>query len=217
MKRKDSYNISFGDEPVRGKIRLLPLILAILAILIIAGILFGVATFIKIGKEVEGIYISKTPAKTAYYVGEKAVFDDLIVIAVCKNGKSHSINIEDCAIFGFDSSKATEKQVITVNFNGFLANFAVSVEEIPGPTPTLVGISLETMPKTQYKVGDWLDTDGGVLLRTYDNGEVKRINLINGYVRGFAKVDGPGEYVMTVEYTEGMAFFTLEYTITVTE
>ena len=34
---------------------------------------------------------------------------------------------------------------------------------------------------------------------------------------GFAKVDGPGTYVMTVEYTEGMAFFTLEYTITVTE
>ena len=72
----------------------------------------------------------------------------------------------------------------------------------PTPTePILVKISLAVMPKTEYKVGEVLDTSGGVILCQYSDGTIRRIDLTNNAVSGFHS-SAAGTYALTVKYTE---------------
>jgi hypothetical protein len=80
-----------------------------------------------------------------------------------------------------------------------------------------VGITLETLPKTEYRIDEWLDTTGGVLLCEYADGSVYRLSLVNSYIFGWENVNGPGEYVLTVKYMENGTLAETTYTITVTE
>ena len=73
------------------------------------------------------------------------------------------------------------------------------------------------MPKTEYVLGEWLDTTGGVIKLEYSDGSVKRVNLMNSNVYGFANVTQAGEYTLTVKYAERGVLCETTYKITVTE
>ena len=83
--------------------------------------------------------------------------------------------------------------------------------------PALASIKLKTLPKTQYKLGEWLDTNGGIILREYVDGTTAEITLVNSYVSGFVDIKTPGTYKLTVKYVENGIVARTTYTVTVTK
>ena len=76
---------------------------------------------------------------------------------------------------------------------------------------------METLPKTEYKLGDRFDAKGGVIRCYYSDGSSFLVSLVSSYVSGYRTIDAPGVYDLTVRYEkDGDEAFTT-YTITVTE
>ena len=136
---------------------------------------------------------------------------------VRKNGKTETLDLEQCTFAGFDSSTATDSLPVTVKYQDYRVSFSVIVKQTIKPTPSIKTISLETIPKTQYKLGERLDTSEGVILCEYKDGSTFRVSLLNKYVYGFSQVTAPGTYELTVKYKENGIIATTTYTITVTE
>lgn len=82
--------------------------------------------------------------------------------------------------------------------------------------PKFNGVSIKTMPKTEYKVGDYLSIEGGVLLLHYDDGSTREVVLDYYHIEGFSSKE-PGTYTLTVKYVEDGFLATCTYEITVTE
>ena len=204
------------DENTKKKF----IVLLTIALALIFAII-GTIIVVNFLNETVSIIVSRPPTKTEYYVGEEPDYSGVVIGLVKRNGKIDFIQYETdptgFTFSGYDGSVANERQAIKVNYKGFSANCFVEIIEIPTPTPVLVGITLETMPKTEYKLGEKLDTSTGIILCEYKDGSVFRIHLRNSHVSGFSKIDGPGVYQLTVKYKEGGILATTTYTITVTE
>lgn len=80
----------------------------------------------------------------------------------------------------------------------------------------LCGIYLKTMPKTEYKVGEWINTSTGVLLCQYTDGTTEEKQLLDDYIYGNFSMDEVGTYPVTVKYTEGGITSQTMYYITIT-
>ncbi len=191
----------------------------VLVLALVIVILTVVNNYKKQGNEISYILISSTPNDTDYFVGEEADYDGLIVKATRRNGEQFIVPISECKITGFDSSAPAEKQTISVQYEGFIVTFSITIKEMPKPTPVLMNIYFEKLPKTEYKVGEWLETSGGVFIREYKDGTTKRLNLVNSYIRGWeeAYAAGPGTYTLTVVYVENGDLAETTYDITITE
>ncbi len=170
----------------------------------------------KYDKQINRISVSSTPNDTQYYVGEELNLEGLSIIVIRNNEDFYHVDASKCEVSGFDSSKAVERQIITVSYKGFTCTFSVSIIDYPKPTPVLQSIYLETLPKTEYKVGESLDTTGGVIIRVYKDGSSARINLVNSYVYGF-NTSTPGTYALTVIYIENGLQAQTSYEIVVSE
>lgn len=163
--------------------------------------------------------VSELP-KTTYYVGEASSFNGLKLKMTLTNGTAITVDGSECVITGFDSSKPVENQVITVKYKNLETSYTITVKELllSPPTGTYNGLTFKTLPKTEYKVKEWLDTNGGVLLVHYDDGTTREMPLDSEGVKiyGFT-TDVPGTYTLTVKYVEGTNYGETSYTITVTE
>ena len=196
------------------------LIVAVVLVLVVASLIITkiVSNNKVVGQEIEQIYVSANPQKTDYLIGEEADYAGLKIEAIRKNGEKFIVSTNKCQITGFSTSKVGV-QTITVIYEGYTTAFYINVKEPPRVTPDLVNITLDSMPKTEYKVGEWLDTSTGVILCEYADGSTHRVALINGYVYGWENVDGhgPGTYTLTVRYKENGVLVETTYEITVTE
>ena len=164
--------------------------------------------------------VTQCPGKTIYYVDEIATFDGLKLSMTLTNGVSIAVDGSECEISGFDSSEPVESQVITVTYKELQATFTITIKELSvnPPAGSYTGISFKTLPKTEYKVKEWLDPTGGVLLVNYDDGTVRELPLDDDNVKiyGFTS-DKPGTYTLTVKYVEAGLYGETTYTITVME
>ena len=233
---KVSKAISFGkaskvqtDKPMKvEKANKKPNFLSKLDPKVILGIVLGIVVVAAVivltvvlpaveerGQQINSIVVSAMPEKTVYLIGEEVDYDGLRVRVTRNNGETFTVRASKCEITGFDSKEAGYK-TITVDYEGHSVTFSISVEEPPKPTPVLMRISLETLPKTEYKLGEWLDTTGGVLLCKYADGSELYLDLVNNYVFGFADIDKPGKYTLTVKYIENGIIAETTYDITVT-
>ena len=169
--------------------------------------------------EVKEIQIARKPDRLTYYCGMQFDPTGLSVYSLTNGGDFTKLAIEECTITGFDSSVAVEAQVITVTYKGFTDTFTIQIKEEPTGTPVLESISMQTLPKTEYKVKEGLNSDGGVILCTYSDGSTKTVDLINEYVYGFraAYVAGVGQYDITVKYSENGVQVSTTYKITITQ
>ena len=170
---------------------------------------------------IEPLSLSVTayPDKTTYYVGESAVFNGLKLKMTLTNGASITVDGSECEITGFDSSEAMDNQIITVTYKGLQTTFGVTIQEIETSLPDAkyTGLSFKTLPaKTAYKVGEWPDPSGGVLIVHYDDGTAREMELTNDYIYNFTTAK-PGTYTITVKYVERGLYGETSYTITVTE
>ena len=152
-----------------------------------------------------GIAIKTQSAKTEYWVGESLDTTCLTLMATYSDGSTKEIT-EGFTVTGFDSATAGEKTV-TVTYEDFTATFTVMVKE-----PTITGITVKAQPaKTEYWVGESLDTTGLTLTATYSDGSTQEIT--EGFtVSGFDSATA-GEKTVTVTY-EG---FTATFTVAVNE
>ena len=197
-------------------------ILTIIIVSVVALLVIGIVSAILIinnivGNQISHIVISSLPTKTSYYIGEDFDTNGLSIQVVLKNGNFYYADLSQCELTGFDSSKVSAKQTINVTYQEVNSSFSISIKEPPKPTPSLVAIRFSTYPKTEYKVGEWLETQGGVLVREYSDGSTKLIDLRGNYIQGYSESisNTPGVYELTVFIVENGDLATCTYTITV--
>ena len=208
MQKFSSKKFKFKPSKNTDKTKKIILISSIIAVaaIIIAVAVAMILSSIKQGKEIRLISIASTPNDVNYYVGESADYTGLKVLVTQVNGDTYTVDASACTFTGFDTSKATEKQTVSVNYKNFIATFDITVEEFPTPKPKLVGISFKTYPtKLEYNAGERFSHTGGMLLREYSDGSTVELSLVPSYVQeSFEAVRyTPGEHEITVTYREG--------------
>ena len=190
----------------------------ILVIVAIVAVVFAILPNGEVGEYgIKNIQILSQPEKTEYYVGDEPTYSGLKVLVTFNNASTMILGPNDCEITGFDSSEPASDQQITVKYQGFSTAFTIVIKErVEVPTGMYNGLSFKTLPKTEYKVGEWLDCTGGVLLRHYDDGTTIELELEDKYVYGFKTLE-PGTYTVSVKYVEQGYLASTTFTITVTE
>lgn len=199
------------------KVKIILIALSAAAVLIAAALTVFFVLRNTEGQKIAGIQVAAYPAKTVYYVGDEADFEGLSVQVLRKNGKFYMVDGQACEISGFDSAEPVERQEIFVEYEGFSCSFFVKIAPLPTPVKTLSAVELEVLPKTEYKVGESLDTQGGVLKLIYADGSVFRIDLLNRFVSGFTSEEPNDALVLTVKYSENGVLVQTTYTVTVSE
>ena len=148
-----------------------------------------------------GIVIASNPSKTSYYVGDTLDTTGLKLTATYSNGTTQTITSGFiCTPTALTSAGA---QTITVNYGGKTATFTVNVQNV-----TLSGIAIASNPtKTNYFVGDTLDTTGLKLTATYNNGTTQTIT--SGFTCMPTALTSAGAQTVTVNYGGKTATFTV--------
>ncbi len=119
--------------------------------------------------DVKSIEISSAPQKTEYFVGEKLSLDGAKIKIEYSEGESQSVKI-DSSWVEYDFSAAGEKTV-TVSYQGRSCTFTVIVKEVE-----VTSIKITKQPKkTEYFVGDTIDTEGLAVTAYYNNGDKKDV------------------------------------------
>ena len=197
------------------KVKIILIVLGAAAVLIAAALTVFFVLRNEEGQKIKGIQVWVYPVKTVYYVGDAADFEGLSVQVLRKNGDFYTVGGEECTISGFDSSKAAERQEIVVEYEGFTCSFYVKIAPLPTPVKTLASVEVEVLPKTEYTVGESLDTKAGVLKLTYTDGSVFRVDLLNRFVSGFSSEEPNEALVLTVKYSENGVLVQTTYTVVV--
>ena len=166
-------------------------------IIVVAVVLVAVAAVVGViavndsnNKKAIGIEISTYPVRTEYYRYDNLDLTGLTV-KLRKNSAQYDemIDVSKVTVTGFDSSKAVEKQTVTITYEGFTATFDVKINELPTPKPAVTGLKLEMDEgyemKTEYKVGEALDLSHMYLVVTYSDGTKARISVTLEHVSGF--------------------------------
>lgn len=151
--------------------------------------------------ELESISIASDPRKTSYNVGDWLDTTGLTLIATYNNGTTEIItNGFTCSPLILNTAGT---QTITVAYGGKTTTFDVTVYEV-----FLSGISIATEPvKTEYYVGETLDTTGLTLTAFYSNGTTKTIR--SDFTCTPTKLETSGSQEITVSYGGKTASFTV--------
>ena len=164
------------------------------------------------------IWLITLPHKTTYLIGERLDTSGGVLCCEYSDGSVKDITLTPSMVSGFENATAPGVYSLTVTYteDGIVAQttFDINMQEAPRPAPVLVSISLVSMPKTEYMVGQWLDTSGGVIRCTYSDGSTMEIMLTNSMVSGFENATAPGVYTLTIRYTEDGVVAQTTYEIT---
>ena len=140
-----------------------------------------------------------------------------MVTARYSDGSAAVLTETQYTLTGFSSEEAGEKTV-TVSYteDGVTktAAFVVTVKELP--SVVLEGIERTAPAKTEYKVGDPLDTSGISVTAKYSDGSSRLLEEDQYIISGFSS-EKAGEKMVTVSYTEGGVTKTAAFTVTVKE
>ena len=153
-------------------------------------------------KTLTGITITSPPTKTAYMEGESFDKSGMVVRANYDNDTGETVT----SYIVSTAPLAVEQTSVTVTYLDKTASVPVSVR-----AKALSGIAVTTLPaKLVYLEGQPLDTDGGVITLTYDNGFTEPKAITSGMVTGY-NANQSGQQTITV--TEGGK--TTTFTVTV--
>ena len=94
--------------------------------------------------QVQGIYAETLPLKTSYYVHEELDLTGLCVKEERRISKfNREIDADQLEISGFDSSAASDRQEIFVQYKNFKTSFFVSVKPLPEGQKSVIKIQLQ--------------------------------------------------------------------------
>ncbi|MBP3697665.1 MAG: bacterial Ig-like domain-containing protein [Clostridia bacterium] len=138
------------------------------------------------------ISVKTNPSVVSYYVGDTLSTSGLTLTAKYSDGSTKTITS------GFTCTPTTLNtagtQKITVTYGGKTTSFNVTVEAI-----ALERIAVKSNPtKTNYYVGDTLNTSGLTLTATYNNGTTKTIS--SGFTCTPTTLNTVGAQRITVSY-----------------
>ena len=212
------------NQKKQKKTIVISLVIGALLLAIIAGVViltWPTENPFKDPQEIIGIGISSTPNKTKYYIGEE--FDPTgttIQTDTNDNNYSKFVNHEQLSFSGFDSSVATDAQVITVTYRGFTTTFTVQILEKPSAPPMLSDIEIVGF-KTDYTMSEWNtkgpQVTGAIVKLIYDDGSVDDTTLLQkAWVYGAVKVQEPCTIDLTIKYNNNGQVFEKVVTITIT-
>lgn len=153
---------------------------------------------------IEGFGVLTLPDKRSYEVGDRLDTTGL-TIRVYTNLGTRDVGAEELECSPMVFEKAGE-QVVTISYGGKTNTFTLTIQEPEKPTRLILG----TLPdKTQYTVGETLDTTGlSVLLLTNRNNQQE---IRSGYTCAPTLLDTAGTRQITVSY-EG---FSCTFNVTV--
>lgn len=226
--KRPKYNgyKKFNRRPIPKAAIIIGIVVAVLVLAIVAAVIItSVVNSSNANKneqlnvQIKEIQIARKPNKLSYYCGTSFDTTGLMVYSLTNGGDFTKVNLDECTITGFDSSVPVEKQTITVTYKEFSVTFDVTIKEEPTAVPMLESVAIETLPKTEYKLKEGLDVEGGVLLCTYTDGTTKKVDLAIKYISGFvpAMKKGVGEHELMVIYEENGVQATTTYKITISE
>jgi len=156
-------------------------------------------------KTLQSIAVTTQPTKTEYTVGDTLNTAGMVVTATYSDGSTAVIpaGTGGYTMSSFDSSTAGDK-TITVSYEGKTTTFTVKVN-LPGKT--LASIAVTTQPtKTEYTVGESLNTAGMVVTATYNDGSTAAVTSYN--TSGFSSSTA-GQKTVTVTYNGKTTTFTV--------
>ena len=134
-----------------------------------------------------------------------------------KNGERQEVNLDDCKITGFSTESVTDFQTITIRYKGFSCSYHISIKEFPKVYGSLKSIEMKSLPtKLTYKLDEWIDPTGGVILCKYSDGSTKEVDLRHNYIKIYDPTE-VGEYVITVIYEDEGGRASTTFTVTITE
>ena len=151
--------------------------------------------------EVVGIEVFSLPAKTEYFAGESLDTTGLTLLVTYLNGSTAQIT-KGFTVTGYNSA-TVGRQTLTVWYGDLAVEFAVTVK-----APYVTAISIRSMPdKTEYWIGESLDTTGLTLTATYSDGSIQVIT--EGFLCSALEGAAAGTVTVTVTYEEQTATFPL--------
>ena len=160
--------------------------------------------------QVQGIYAETLPLKTSYYVHEELDLTGLCVKEERRISKfNREIDADQLEISGFDSSAASDRQEIFVQYKNFKTSFFVSVKPLPEEQKSVIKIQLQAEEgyelKTEYRCFEPLEIAHMRLLVTYSDSSSELLPVLAEYVSGFDNRE-PAQH-LEVRITYG-GFFT---------
>ena len=163
--------------------------------------------------QVQGIYAETLPLKTSYYVHEELDLTGLCVKEERRISKfNREIDADQLEISGFDSSAASDRQEIFVQYKNFKTSFFVSVKALPEEQKSVIKIQLQAEEgyelKTEYRCFEPLEIAHMRLLVTYSDSSSELLPVLAEYVSGFDNRE-PAQH-LEVRITYG-GFFTKFY------
>lgn len=181
----------------------------VLAALVAAGLLAWYFLCI----QVQGIYAETLPLKTSYYVHEELDLTGLCIKEERRISKfNREIDADQLEISGFDSSSASDRQEIFVQYKNFKTSFFVSVKPLPEEQKSVIKIQLQAEEgyelKTEYRCFEPLEIGHMRLLVTYSDSSAELLPVLAEYVSGFDNRE-PAQH-LEVRITYG-GFFTKVY------
>ena len=181
----------------------------VLAALVAAGLLAWYFLCV----QVQGIYAETLPLKTSYYVHEELDLTGLCVKEERRISKfNREIDADQLEISGFDSSSASDRQEIFVQYKKFKTSFFVSVKPLPEEQKSVIKIQLQAEEgyelKTEYRCFEPLEIEHMRLLVTYSDSSAELLPVLAEYVSGFDNRE-PAQH-LEVRITYG-GFFTKFY------
>ena len=118
----------------------------------------SVSYTIAVYRKVKEIRLISVTHKTSYFTGEAITVADMKIQLVYENDETKNINVEKGWIKGFDSSRPTAKQTLTIDFGGVKTSYDVEIKAIEFPDRNFEEIDLpeenaETLEKAKNKSG----------------------------------------------------------------
>ena len=163
---------------------------------------------------VDSIKVNSTTHKTEYTVGDALSVDKLTIEATMSDKTTKTVNVTAAMVTGFDSSKAVEKQTLTITYGGKTTTFDISIKEKSStgdpekPAATVDSIKVNsTAHKTEYTVGDALSVDKLTIEATMSDKTTKTVNVTAAMVTGFDSSKAVEKQTLTITYEGKTATF----------
>lgn len=154
-------------------------------------------------ESVSSIAITTPATKTIYAVGDTLNISGMVVTGTYSDGSHQVETIGLGDISGFDNSKASTSQTLTVTYEGKTATYTVAVTAAPN------SIAITTpATKTVYTGEDPLDISGMVVTGTFSDGS-RPVTITPVDVSGFDSSTPVASQVLTVTYGGKTATYTV--------
>ena len=163
-------------------------------------------TFI-IDKKISNISVKAGTYLTEYPLGVSPDYSAWVLLVTYMDGTYSELPMDDSdiSVTGFDPNVIGQQQLL-VKYKDRTTHVNVSVN-----SKAVLSFSIKSpISKTNYLIGDEIDTTGGVLLVIYDDGTSEEVpitkNMLSGYDKAYL-----GDQTVTVTYSGVSQSFTINY------